>query len=91
MLLTSILFTQHTPSLFELFLVDLAFGEPLLGDVQGRLARRAVKSTAMPRPTEPAHQEHDHDHHDDEYDYHERAKDRPAPSPSPWVVTVGLC
>ncbi len=50
--LTSTLFTQHTPSLFELFLVDLAFGEPFLEDVQGRLARRAVKSIAMPWPTE---------------------------------------
>ncbi len=42
------LFTQHAPLLFELFLVDLAFGEPFLEDVQGRLARRAVKSTTMP-------------------------------------------
>ena len=48
------LFTQHAPSLFELFLVDLAFGEPYPEDVQGRLAGRAMRSTARSDPAAPS-------------------------------------
>ena len=43
--LTSLLFTQHAPSLFELFLVDLALGEPFLENVERGIARRCRDAT----------------------------------------------